>query len=95
MGLSLREVVAVFDLFVLSAHTERLGLAPCIRRDAERHADGGTVAEEEIRIEVDSEEKWLYVSIDTDSKLLLEVDVFSRRGTDPAAAFLHSTRRGT
>jgi len=34
-------------------------------------------------------EKWLYAAIDTDSKLLLEIDVFSRRGTDPAAAFLH------
>jgi len=33
--------------------------------------------------------KWLYAAIDTDSKLLLEVDMFSRRGTDPAAAFLH------
>ncbi|QGA81370.1 Transposase [Halomicrobium sp. LC1Hm] len=31
----------------------------------------------------------MYAEIDTDSKLLLEVDVFSRRGTDPAAAFLH------
>jgi transposase-like protein len=38
---------------------------------------------------VDGEEKWLYAAIDTESKLLLEVDVFSRRGTDPAAAFLH------
>jgi transposase-like protein len=27
--------------------------------------------------------------IDTESKLLLEIDVLSRRGTDPAAAFLH------
>jgi putative transposase len=31
----------------------------------------------------------VYAAIDTDSKLLLEVDVYSRRGTDPAAAFLH------
>lgn len=43
----------------------------------------------EKRIEVDGKEKWLYVAIDTESKLLLEVDVFSCRGTDPAAAFLH------
>ncbi|GCF15081.1 hypothetical protein Harman_30160 [Haloarcula mannanilytica] len=31
----------------------------------------------------------MYAAVDTESKLLLEVDVFSRRGTDPAAAFLH------
>jgi len=41
------------------------------------------------QIEVDGEEKWLYAAVDTDSKLLLEIDVFSRRGTDSAAAFLH------
>jgi transposase-like protein len=38
---------------------------------------------------VDGEKKWLYAAIDTESKLLLEVDVYSSRGTDPAAAFLH------
>ena len=47
------------------------------------------VAVDEKQIEVDGEEKWLYAAIDTESKLLLEVDVYSRRGTDPAAAFLH------
>ena len=38
---------------------------------------------------VDGEKKSLYAAIDTDSKLLLEIDVCSRRGTDPAAAFVH------
>jgi len=28
-------------------------------------------------------------AVDTESKLLLGIDVFSRRGTDPAAALLH------
>ena len=31
----------------------------------------------------------MYAAIDTESKLLLEVDVYSPGGTDPAAAFLH------
>jgi len=31
----------------------------------------------------------LYAAIDTKSELPLEIDVYSRRGTDPAAAFLH------
>jgi transposase-like protein len=43
----------------------------------------------EEQVGVDGEDKWLYAAIDTDSKLLLEVDVFSRRGVGPAAAFLH------
>ncbi|EMA09188.1 transposase [Haloarcula vallismortis ATCC 29715] len=30
----------------------------------------------------------LYAAVDTESKLLLEVYMFSSRGTDPAAAFL-------
>jgi putative transposase len=44
---------------------------------------------EPSRIEVDGKEKWLYAAVDTGSKLLLEIDVHSRRGTDPTAAFLH------
>ena len=66
------------------------------------------VAVDEKQIEIDGEKKWLYAAIDTESKLLLEIDLFSRpqnakrsgvrtrctasrqrRGTDPAAAFLH------
>jgi transposase-like protein len=31
----------------------------------------------------------MYAAIDLDSRLLLDVAVFGRRGTDPAAAFLH------
>ncbi|ELY94332.1 transposase [Natrialba chahannaoensis JCM 10990] len=31
----------------------------------------------------------MYAAIDTESKLWLEIDVFSRHGTNPAAAFLH------
>jgi len=92
MGLSLREVEAVLDW---------LGVDRCHQAIwywketlAETQSDPPTaspsrVAVDEKQIEVDGEEKWLYAAIDTDSKLLLEVDVFSRRGTDPAAAFLH------
>jgi len=92
MGLSLREVEAVFDW---------LGVDRCHQAIwywketlAETQSDPPTaapsrVAVDEKQIEIDGEEKWLYAAIDTESKLLLEVDVFSRRGTDPAAAFLH------
>ena len=52
-------------------------------------AEPSRVAVDEKQIEVSGEKKWLYAATDTDSKLLLEIDVFSRHGTDPAAAFLH------
>ncbi len=31
----------------------------------------------------------MYAAIDLDTKLILDVALFGRRGTDPAAAFLH------
>jgi len=58
----------------------------------ERSGTGRTIARvavDEKQIKVDGEKNWLYAAIDTESKLLLEIDVYSRRGTDPAAAFLH------
>ena len=50
-----------------------------------RTAEPSRVAVDEKQIEVGGEEKWLYAAIDTESKLLLEIDVYSRCGTDPAA----------
>jgi transposase-like protein len=47
------------------------------------------VAGDEKQIERDNEMKWLYVAIDTDSTLFLEVDVYGRCRTGPASAFLH------
>jgi putative transposase len=34
----------------------------------------------------------LYAVIDIDTKLILDVALFGRHGTDPAAAFLHGLR---
>jgi len=34
----------------------------------------------------------LYATIDLDTKLILDVELFGRHGTDPAAAFLHRLR---
>lgn len=48
-----------------------------------------TVPVNKKQIEVDGEERWLYAPIDTEPKLLLEIDVFSPCGADPAAALLH------
>jgi transposase-like protein len=63
-----------------------IGCVLCLGHRATRRRQ---VAVDEKQIEVDGDKKWLYAAVDVDSKLLLEVDVFSRRGTDPAAAFLH------
>jgi len=53
------------------------------------YGESSRAAVNERQIEVDGEIKWLHAAIDTDSRLLLEIDVFSRRGVSPAAAFLH------
>jgi transposase-like protein len=92
MGLSLREVVAVVEL--LGVDRSHGSIWNWTHTLAETRSDPPTaapsrVAVDKTGIEVDGEEKWLYAAIDTESKLLLEIDVFSRRGTDPAAAFLH------
>lgn len=51
------------------------------------------VAADEKQTEVDGETKWLYAAIDIDSKCILGVEVYSRHGTDPAAAFLHRIKQ--
>jgi len=47
------------------------------------------VAVAETAVEINGEWSWLYAAIDVDTKRLLDVESFSRRGTNPAAAFLH------
>ena len=92
MGLSVREVVAVLEF--LGIDWSHGAVWNWTHDLAEAQADPPTaepsrVAVDEKQVRVDGEEKWLYAAIDTESKLLLEVDVYSCRGTDPAAAFLH------
>ncbi len=92
MGLSVREVVTVLELLGIDrSHgatwnwTHKLSEA----QSDPPTAQPSRVAVDEKQIEVDGEKKWLYAAIDTESKLLLEIDMFSRRGTNPATAFLH------
>jgi transposase-like protein len=91
-GLSIRETVAILDLLSVDrSHSAVWNWAHAL---SEAQSDPPTAAlsrgaVDEKQIEVDGEKKWLYAAIDTESKLLLEVGVYSRRGTDPAAAFLH------
>ncbi|WP_257300408.1 IS6 family transposase [Haloarchaeobius sp. FL176] len=46
------------------------------------------VAVDETAVKINGEWSWLYAAIDTDTKLILDVALFGRHGTDPAAAFL-------
>ncbi|ELK51779.1 transposase, partial [Haloferax sp. BAB-2207] len=40
-------------------------------------------------VKINGEWSWLYAAIDIETKLILDVELFGRHGTDPAAAFLH------
>ncbi|SDX23337.1 hypothetical protein SAMN05443574_12045, partial [Haloarcula vallismortis] len=82
-GLSIRETVAILDL--LGVDRSHGAVWNWVHTLSEAQSDPPTaspsrVAVDEKQIEVDGEKKWLYAAVDVDSKLLLEVDVFSRRG---------------
>jgi putative transposase len=47
------------------------------------------VAVDETAVKINGEWSWLYAAIDTETKFILDVALFGRHGTDPAAAFLH------
>ncbi|WP_396613917.1 IS6 family transposase (plasmid) [Haloferax sp. S1W] len=47
------------------------------------------VAVDGTAVTITGEWSWLYAAIDIETKLILDVELFGRHGTDPAAAFLH------
>jgi transposase-like protein len=47
------------------------------------------VAIDKTAVKINGDWCWVYAAIDADSRLILDVAVFGRRGTDPAPAFLH------
>ena len=50
-------------------------------------AEPSRVAVDEKQIEIDGEDKWPYAAVDTESKFLLEIHVYSRRGIIPRRRF--------
>ena len=50
------------------------------------------VAVDETAIKINGELSWLYAAIDIETKLILDVPLFGKHGTDPAAAFLAGLR---
>lgn len=92
MGLALREIVAVGDWLGVDRSRGAIWNWAHTRSDAQ--ADPPTAAHsrdatDETQSDVDGDATWLDAVIDTESKLLVALDVFGRRGTDPAAAVLH------
>jgi len=89
MGLSLREVVAVFEwLDVDRSHGAVWNWTHTL---SENQADPpmavpSRVAVDETAIQIGTEWRWCYAAIDLDSMLVLDIELFSRRGIGPAAA---------
>ncbi len=54
-----------------------------------RTASPSWVAADKITAKICFEQSWIYDTIYLDTKLILDVALFRRRGTDPTAAFLH------
>jgi putative transposase len=55
-------------------------------------ASPSRVAVDETAVKINGEWSWLYAAIDIESKSILDITLFGRYGTDPAAAFLHRLR---
>ena len=91
-GCSLRETAAVLGL--LGIERTHGAVWSWVHRLADSVGDLPSaqptrVAVDETAVRINGEWSWVYAAINLDTKLLLDAAVFGRRGTDPAAAFLH------
>jgi len=94
-GCSLRETTTILaELGVERSHgavwnwVHRLSDSGCDPPEAQPKR----VAVDETAVKINGEWSWLYAAIDIDTKLILDVALFGRHGTDPAAAFLAGLR---
>jgi putative transposase len=90
-GCSLRETTSV--LAELGVERSHGAVWNWIHRIADSVPDPPTaqpsrVAVDETAVKIKGEWSWLYTAIDLDTKLILDLALFGRHGTDPAAAFL-------
>ena len=91
-GLSLRETEAILRLIGVDRSFQ--AIFQWVHRLADSVSDPPSakpkrVAVDETAVKINGEWSWLYAAIDLDTKLLLDIQLFKRHGTDPAAAFLH------
>ena len=94
-GCSLRETQEILRLF--GVERSHQAIFQWVHRVADRSSDPPTakpsrVAVDETAIKINGELSWLYAAIDIETKLILDVQLFGRHGTDPAAAFLAGLR---
>ncbi len=73
-------------------HESNALVRPIRTQSVLRTATPSRVAIDKIAVKINGEWYWLYAAIDTETKLILDVALFGRHGTDPAAAFLHRLR---
>jgi len=90
-GCSLRETTAI--LAELGVQRSYQAVWQWVHRLSDSVPDSPTakpsrVAVDETAVKINGEWFWLYAAIDLDTKLILDVALFGRHGTDPAAAFL-------
>ncbi|MFH5801826.1 IS6 family transposase [Haladaptatus sp. CMAA 1911] len=90
-GCSLRETKAI--LAVLGVKRSHQAIFQWVRRVSDSVSDPPSatptrVAVDETAVKINGEWSWVYAAIDTETKLLLDVKVFDRHGTDQAATFL-------
>jgi putative transposase len=89
---SLRETAAILEL--LGVERTHGAVWNWVHRVADSVPDPPSaqptrVAVDETAVQINGEWSWAYAAIDLQTKVLLDAAVFGRRGTDPAAAFLH------
>jgi len=87
---SLRETITI--LAELDVERPHQAVWQWVHRLADSVPDPPTVqpsrvAVDETAVKVNGEWSWLYAAIDMDTKLILDVALFGRHGTDPAATF--------
>ncbi|QCS44716.1 IS6 family transposase [Natrinema versiforme] len=91
-GCSLRETTTI--LAELGVERSHGAVWNWVHRLADSGCDPPTakpsrVAVDETAVKINGEWSWLYSAIDIETKLILDVALFGRHGTDPAVAFLH------
>ncbi|PGF17442.1 IS6 family transposase [Natrinema sp. CBA1119] len=94
-GCSLRETTTI--LAELGVERSHGAVWNWVHRLADSGCDPPTakpsrVAVDETAVKINGEWSWLYAAIDIETKLILDVALFGRHGTDPAATFLHQLK---
>ncbi len=90
-GCSLRETKAILRPFGVKRSHQ--AIFQWVHRLADSVSDPPSaaptrVAVDETAVKINGEWFWVYAAIDTETKLLLGIDVFDQHGTDQAASFL-------